>query len=424
MPGYLASQQVALHQDSRLCIFEMFEPLHFHYSHCVRLDERSKAQAVVKKSCSSPAVPGREGQQPTMHDPEEEKRPYLGSQSRGCLFLVLQLVSIKLLAGLLVAILFQESKDFSSQEKEMIYQDLIKLKAGVDRLCRPCPWDWAFFQGNCYFLSKTKEDWNNSVAACQDMGAELVVIRSDDEQGFLQVISKDKDPSWIGLSDVRQEVRLDERSKAQAVVKKSCSSPAVPGREGQQPTMHDPEEEKRPYLGCPGQSHFLLVLHLLSIILLAGLLTAILVPESQDPSSQGKKRIYQELSQLKARVDSLCRPCPWDWTLFQQSCYFFSKSKRNWNDSSFLQVISKDKDSSWIGLSNSRQEGNWLWLDGTPLDGTPLSQRLGKYQKKDSPHNSTQHNCAEVSADGWKNVTCDLEKFWICKKSSRPCSNM
>ncbi|XP_042549904.1 CD209 antigen-like protein C [Dipodomys spectabilis] len=140
-----------------------------------------------------------------MYDLEEERRQYLGYQNQSCLLLVLQLVSITLLVGLLVAILLQDSHDFTSQEKERIYQDLIELKAGVDHLCRPCPWDWTFFQGNCYFLSKTQGNWNYSVTACQEVGAQLVIIKSDDEQGFLVEISKHKHPSWIGFSDVRQE---------------------------------------------------------------------------------------------------------------------------------------------------------------------------------------------------------------------------
>jgi hypothetical protein len=31
-------------------------------------------------------------------------------------------------------------------------------------------------------------------------------------------------------------------------------------------------------------------------------------------------------------TDLLCRPGPWDWTFCQGKCYFFSNSKRNWND--------------------------------------------------------------------------------------------
>lgn len=52
----------------------------------------------------------------------------------------------------------------------------------TDLLCHRCPWDWSFFQGNCYFFSKTQNDWNNSVLACQEAGARLVAIKSDEEK--------------------------------------------------------------------------------------------------------------------------------------------------------------------------------------------------------------------------------------------------
>ncbi|XP_073909534.1 CD209 antigen-like protein 2 [Castor canadensis] len=52
----------------------------------------------------------------------------------------------------------------------------------------------------------------------------------------------------------------------------------------------------------------------------------------QGPQIPGKGEDLSKLSQLKAGVDLLCRPCPWDWTFCQGKCYFFSNSKRNWND--------------------------------------------------------------------------------------------
>lgn len=52
----------------------------------------------------------------------------------------------------------------------------------TDRLCRPCPWDWTPFQGSCYFFSVVQKAWNDSATACQKVGAQLVVIKSDEEQ--------------------------------------------------------------------------------------------------------------------------------------------------------------------------------------------------------------------------------------------------
>lgn len=49
-------------------------------------------------------------------------------------------------------------------------------------LCRPCSWNWEFFQGNCYFFSQTKDAWKASVAACQGMKAQLVIVNTTEEQ--------------------------------------------------------------------------------------------------------------------------------------------------------------------------------------------------------------------------------------------------
>nr|XP_012646219.2 CD209 antigen-like protein 2 [Microcebus murinus]XP_012646220.2 CD209 antigen-like protein 2 [Microcebus murinus] len=169
---------------------------------------------------------------------------HMGSQktpgprsSAGCLGrgpLVLPFLAFLLLAVLLVTIVVQVSKlpSFLGQEhsrqdeiyeelsqlkaavgefpersrQEKIYQDMAQLKAAVDHLCCPCPWDWTFFQGNCYFFSNSQRNWHDSISACQDVGAQLVVIKGDEEQNFLQLQSSWRNRvSWIGMSDMTQE---------------------------------------------------------------------------------------------------------------------------------------------------------------------------------------------------------------------------
>ncbi|XP_002761722.3 CD209 antigen [Callithrix jacchus] len=91
-------------------------------------------------------------------------------------------------------------------KQQEIYQELTQLKAAVERLCRPCPWEWTFFQGNCYFISNSQRNWPNSVTACQEVGAQLVIIKSDEEQNFLQLqSSRSNRLAWMGLSDLKQE---------------------------------------------------------------------------------------------------------------------------------------------------------------------------------------------------------------------------
>ncbi|XP_012374545.1 CD209 antigen [Dasypus novemcinctus] len=138
-------------------------------------------------------------------------RSFTGCLGRSHALLLLQLISLTLFTVFLVAILIQVSKDPSSEglehsKQEEIYQELTHLKAGVARLCRPCPWEWTFFQGNCYFFSNTQRNWHDSIAACQEVGAQLVVIKTAEEQNFLQVkTSKSNRFTWMGLSDLKHE---------------------------------------------------------------------------------------------------------------------------------------------------------------------------------------------------------------------------
>ncbi|XP_052610694.1 CD209 antigen-like protein B [Peromyscus californicus insignis] len=155
------------------------------------------------------------------------------------------------------------------------------------------------------------------------------------------------------------------------------------------------------------------------------------------PSSPGYEKIYKQLLQLKGGLDSICRPCPWEWTFFHGKCYFFSKSRRNWNDSitacleveaqlviiesdeeqTFLSVISKDKGSAWLGLSDLKEEGSWQWVDGSPMEDS-----FRKYWLKGEPNNMGNEDCAEISSTGWNDNTCSFAKLWICKKPASPCS--
>uniref|UniRef100_G3SWJ3 C-type lectin domain-containing protein n=1 Tax=Loxodonta africana TaxID=9785 RepID=G3SWJ3_LOXAF len=91
-------------------------------------------------------------------------------------------------------------------KQEEIYQKLTQLKAGVDCLCHPCFWEWTFFQGNCYFFSNSQWNWYDAITACQEVGAQLVVIKTAEKQNFLQVQTSTSNLfTWIGLSDLKHE---------------------------------------------------------------------------------------------------------------------------------------------------------------------------------------------------------------------------
>ncbi|XP_017168078.1 CD209 antigen-like protein C isoform X1 [Mus musculus] len=191
---------------------------------------------------------------------------------------------------------------------------------------------------------------------------------------------------------------------------------------------------------CHGLGPF--VLQLFCLTLSTILLLAILVKVSNVAYSHGqeqakKEKVYKEMTQLKSQINRLCRPCPWDWTVFQGNCYFFSKFQQNWNDSvnacrkldaqlvviksddeqSFLQQTSKEKGYAWMGLSDLKHEGRWHWVDGSHLLFSFM-----KYWNKGEPNNEWEEDCAEFRGDGWNDAPCTIKKYWICKKSAMSCT--
>ncbi|XP_075812610.1 CD209 antigen-like protein C isoform X2 [Microtus pennsylvanicus] len=161
------------------------------------------------------------------------------------------------------------------------------------------------------------------------------------------------------------------------------------------------------------------------------------IANTQGQEQAKKEKVYKEMSQLKPQINHLCRPCRWDWTLFQGNCYYFSKFQQNWHDSvtacrevgaqlvviksdeeqSFLQQMSKEKGYAWMGLSDLKREGMWHWLDGSHLLFSFM-----KYWNKGEPNNEGEEDCAEFRDDGWNDVPCAVEKYWICKKSAMSCT--
>ncbi|KAF5929396.1 hypothetical protein HPG69_013692, partial [Diceros bicornis minor] len=206
--------------------------------------------------------------------------------------------------------------------------------------------------------------------------------------------------------------------------------------------------------GCLRQGRAPLVLLFLCLMLFAGLLVAILVqgqgqaprvgvskvPRAQGLEHSSQEEIHQVLTQLKARIAALlCRPCPWGWRSFQENCYFFSDSQRNWHDSvtaceevgaqlvviksaeeqNFLQLQASGYNRlTWMGLSDLKHEGTWHWLDGSPL-----LPSFAQYWNQGEPNSSGEEDCAEFKDKGWNDSRCDLSKFWVCKKPAASCSS-
>ncbi|XP_074529779.1 uncharacterized protein LOC141793186 [Halichoeres trimaculatus] len=138
--------------------------------------------------------------------------------------------------------------------------------------------------------------------------------------------------------------------------------------------------------------------------------------------------------QLEKKVNKIkARPCETGWKKFDISCFFVSAVKKNWTVSrnyclskgADLAVIdSREKQvfingllatgvNAWIGLTDSGTEGDWMWVDGTPVTTT--------YWQAGQP-NSYEGNqdCGEVvqtdQIGGWNDDGCFAENVGICEK--------
>ncbi|XP_026798874.3 CD209 antigen isoform X1 [Pangasianodon hypophthalmus] len=148
--------------------------------------------------------------------------------------------------------------------------------------------------------------------------------------------------------------------------------------------------------------------------------------------------LKNEIDQLQKTKDELQRKLNASeaqeqgrWTSFKSSFYYIPA--KNWNDSrqdcinrgaDLVIINSKEEQDfitkqlggsrAWIGLSDIATEGEWKWVDGTPL--TTMYWRTGE------PNNANEEDCAEIfephDTKCWNDQKCSDLAPWICEKKS------
>ncbi|XP_041036051.1 C-type lectin domain family 17, member A-like isoform X1 [Carcharodon carcharias] len=146
---------------------------------------------------------------------------------------------------------------------------------------------------------------------------------------------------------------------------------------------------------------------------------------------------FQKLSETAQSLCPMLRSCsaeslcPSGWEDHNHHCYRFSTDTVNWDSAkqqceslnSHLIIINTEQEQKsienypgdyWIGLTDRGSEGNWTWVDGTPVSFT---QWYGG-----EPNNWNDHeNCAFIRRTDWNDVSCTDQFRFICEKRALPC---
>uniref|UniRef100_A0A3P9KC74 C-type lectin domain-containing protein n=1 Tax=Oryzias latipes TaxID=8090 RepID=A0A3P9KC74_ORYLA len=153
--------------------------------------------------------------------------------------------------------------------------------------------------------------------------------------------------------------------------------------------------------------------------------------KAQNLTAEGN-RLQESVNKLNSTIQE--KKCPAGWMKFKYSCYFTSSEKNTWEQSrefcrnktgdlaiinseeemAFINTLYKSDQEAWIGLTDGGVEGQWKWVDGTPLTLT--------FWAKGQPnsHQGRDQDCVEFwhrskGIGDWNDEGCSVKQNWICE---------
>uniref|UniRef100_A0A4W6CIE0 C-type lectin domain-containing protein n=1 Tax=Lates calcarifer TaxID=8187 RepID=A0A4W6CIE0_LATCA len=121
-----------------------------------------------------------------------------------------------------------------------------------------------------------------------------------------------------------------------------------------------------------------------------------------------------------------------------ENCYYFSTRRSSWKESrsfckrrggDLVKIDSREEkkmdvadDLFWIGLTDSKTEGEWLWVDDSPLNTSFwMSWEPDNWTGEDPDG----ENCARMGVRGgatdlkcWFDKSCKVNQKYICEKEA------
>ncbi|XP_032436977.1 hepatic lectin-like isoform X1 [Xiphophorus hellerii] len=199
-----------------------------------------------------------------------------------------------------------------------------------------------------------------------------------------------------------------------------------------------------------------------ALLVLSVLLAAAIIALSV--TQMNNRNIHSELEMCKASPPPTCPSadknktflkCEAGWELYGGNCYYFSTNKSSWTDSrsscqhhgsDLVKIDSREEQlflcrklrrfihhmkinetrNFWIGLTDSKEEGKWFWVDGSPLNKSlsfwsedqPGNKHGGNKTAKDRDCVRMERKTKEEEPIYWFDASCDDPLRSICEKAA------
>ncbi|XP_037120077.1 C-type lectin domain family 4 member E-like isoform X2 [Syngnathus acus] len=187
----------------------------------------------------------------------------------------------------------------------------------------------------------------------------------------------------------------------------------------------------------------------LSVLLVLALVALCYLSYQNVQTRKKLQNLKGEHEALKA--NGVCWKCSYGWELYGKSCYKFSITNSTWevskkfcryqnsdlvkidslDEQRFLESKLRDKmafqeDKFWIGLTDSSLEGQWLWVDGSPLNVSLTFWGRGEPDNWSGEDGKVGEDCVRMGEkDGahdlrcWFDKACNAKHKCICETAAQ-----